>query len=250
MQDEFAPLIEEVTEECKSYFKDRLRTAYLHGSIALNDAVPGVSDMDYYLVISDEPNQFDREYFGRLEARLQNKYPVVNGVHIDIHCVDELKADKFARFILRYNSTVYYGEDIVKSLEESGCERILPDSDTAKGRISFAKQCFSDALSGKQPANTGEIPSDTFYAARKFARYFVIIEGAYFLMNKDKFVSFEKSVVLSGLRNELQNGLAGFENILDTTERILYDPVKANITHTEYLRMITPFMERIFECKE
>ena len=247
MQEEFVPLIKEAAEECKSYFKDRLRTAYLHGSIAQNDAVPGVSDMDYYLVISEEPGQEDREYFGRIEARLQNKYPVVNGVHIGLHSIDELRADKFARFILRYNSTVNYGGDIVKSLEEKGCERILPDRDTAKGRLSFARQCFSDALSGKQPANTGEIPSDTFYAARKFARYFVIIEGAYFLMTVGKFVSFEKSAVLSGLRSELQNGSAGFENILDITEQVLYDPVKANVTHTEYLRIITPFMERIFE---
>lgn len=246
MQNEFVPLLEETAEECKKYFKDRFCTAYLHGSIALNDAVAGVSDLDYYLVVSEEPNGEDREYLIGLEARLQNKYPIVNGVHINVHSVDELKEDKFARFILRYNSTVYCGEDIVRSLEESGCERMLPDSDTAKGRLSFARQCFSDALSGRQPMNTGDIPLNTYYAARKFARYFVIIEGAYFLMTVNRFVSFEKEAVLC----ELRKTAAGFENILDITEQVLNEPVKTNIAHDEYLKIIKPFVEWIFDSIE
>lgn len=246
MQNEFVPLLEETTEKCKKYFKDRFCTAYLHGSIALNDAVAGISDLDYYLVVSEEPNGEDREYLSGLETRLQNKYPIVNGVHINAHSADELKEDKFARFILRYNSTVYCGEDIVKSLEESGCDRILPNSDTAKGRLSFARQCFSDALCGKQPMNTGDIPLNTYYAARKFARYFVIIEGAYFLMTVNRFVSFEKEAVLC----ELRKTAAGFENILDITEQVLYEPVKANITHDEYLKVIKPFVEWMFESIE
>lgn len=243
MQSEFIPLLEETAEECKKYFKDRFCTAYLHGSIALNDALEGISNLDYYLVVSEEPNGEDREYLIGLEERLQNKYPVVNGVHINVHSVDELKEDKFARFILRYNSTVYCGEDVVRSLEESGCERMLPNSETAKGRLSFARQCFSDTLSGRQPMNTGDIPLNTYYAARKFARYFVIIEGAYFLMTVNRFVSFEKEAVLC----ELRKTAAGFENILDITEQVLCDPVKANITHDEYLKVIRPFVEWMFE---
>lgn len=56
MQDEFAPLVNEVTEKCRKYFGNSFCTAYLHGSIALNDAVPNISDLDYYLVVKDEPN--------------------------------------------------------------------------------------------------------------------------------------------------------------------------------------------------
>ena len=40
---------------------------------------------------------------------------------------------------------------------------------------------------------------------------------------------------------------AGFENILDITEQVLYDPVKADITHSEYLKVIRPFVEWMFE---
>ncbi|MBD5081960.1 MAG: hypothetical protein HDT44_09395 [Ruminococcaceae bacterium] len=243
MQSEFVPVVEEATEECKRYFKDSFCTAYLHGSIALNDAVPYVSDMDYYLVVSKNVDSKDKEYIAGLENTLQGKYDVVNGVHINVHSIDELKEDSFARFILRYNSKVYSGEDIVKSLEESGCGRILPNADTAKGRLDFARQCFSDALNGRQPANTGDIPENTFFAARKYARYFVIIEGAYFLMTVNSFSSFEKEKVL----NELRKITKGFEDILGITERVLYDPIKTGISHNEYLTMIKPLVEYMFE---
>ncbi len=242
MQDEFAPLVNEVTEKCRKYFGSGFCTAYLHGSIALSDAVTNISDLDYYLVVRDEPKIEDREYFKDLEAGLAEKHPV-SQVHIDIHSLEEVKADKFARFILRYNSTLYSGEDIIKYLEENGCERLLPNAETAKGRLSFAKQCFSEALSGKQPSNTGDIPANVYFAARKFARYFVIIEGAYFLMTLGEFSSFKKEEVLKGLRKHT----VGFDNILDITESVLDDPVKAGIMQKEYLTIIKPFMERILE---
>lgn len=246
MQKKFIPLLKEAAAECTDYFKDRLCAFYLHGSIAFNDAVPYVSDLDSYIVIKRDVSVGDKEYFGRTEARLAAKYPVVSGVHLNIHSEEELKADKFARFILRYNSTLYYGRDIVKILEESGCERILPNSETAKGRLTFARQCFSDALNGRQPSNTGDIPQDPFYAARKFARYFVIIEGAYFLMTENRFVSFEKEAVLRGLR-EIQSSAPEFENILDITEKVLYDPLETKISGDEYLKIIKPLAEYMFD---
>lgn len=243
MKSEFAHVVEEATEECKRYFKDGFYTAYLHGSIALNDAVPHVSDMDYYLVVSKSVDSRDREYITKLEDTLQSKYPVVNGVHINVHSIEELKEDKFARFILRYNAVVYSGNDVVRELEDVGCERMLPNSDTAKGRLSFARQCFSAALNGEHPLNTGDIPENTFYAARKLARYFVIIEGAYFLMTLGKFSSFEKEAVLRGLREAAD----GYDDILDITERVLFDPVKTGMGHFEYLTIIKPLVEYMFD---
>lgn len=243
MRSEFVRAAEEAAEECKRYFKDGFLAAYLHGSIALNDAVPYVSDMDYYLVVSRDVEDKDTEHINNLEASLQSKYPVVNGVHINVHSLEELKADKFARFILRYNSVVYGGNDIVRELENGGCERILPNADTARGRLDFARQCFSKALCGERPDNTGDIPENTFYASRKLARYFVIIEGAYFLMTLGKFSSFEKEEVLRGLREAAK----GYEDILDITERVLLDPIKTGIGHFEYLTTIKPLVEYMFD---
>lgn len=243
MQKEFVPLLKEATAECRRIFKDNFRTAYLHGSIALNDAVPYISDLDYYLVVSKDIDGRDSNRLAELEAGLQSRYPVVNGVHINAHSTEELRRDMFSRFILRYNSVVYSGGDIVREMENEGCDRLFPNADTAKMRLGFARQCFSEALGGGQPSNTGEIPSDTFYAARKYARYFAVIEGAYFLMSQGRFSTFEKENVIS----ELRNATTGFEDILDITERVLYDPVKAGVGKDEYLKTVRPLVEWMFE---
>lgn len=128
-------------------------------------------------------------------------------------------------------------------MENEGCDRLFPNADTAKMRLDFARQCFSEALGGGQPSNTGEIPSDTFYAARKYARYFAVIEGAYFLMSQGRFSTFEKENVIS----ELRNATTGFEDILDITERVLYDPVKAGVGKDDYLKTVRPLVEWMFE---
>jgi hypothetical protein len=101
----------------------------------------------------------------------------------------------------------------------------------------------SDALSQKQPACTGETSQNTFYAARKCARYFIIIEGAYFSMVKNQFVSFPKDEVLKGLFANSK----GFEDILTLSTEVLRAPVDANVTHGEYLIKIRPFVEWMLE---
>ena len=90
---------------------------------------------------------------------------------------------------------------------------------------------------------TGKIPTNTFYVSRKFARYFVIIEGAYFLMAQNKFESFEKENVLS----KLYDYAKGFDKELNMTHEILQDPIKAGITHNEFLQRIHIFVEWMFD---
>lgn len=135
-----------------------------------------------------------------------------------------------------------FGNDIVKELDHSGCEKFEPNTEMAKGRLDFARQCFRQALNHKQPMCTGEIPADTYYASIKYARYFVIIEGAYFLMSQNEFKSFEKSDVL----NKLYKYADGFKKELDRTCEILKDPESAGITHDEFLKSIRLFVEWMF----
>lgn len=213
MQKEFKPLVEEATALCKNYFAQKLLAAYLHGSVATGDAIPYVSDLDYYIVISEELRDEDNRSLERIKNELRQKYPVANGIHLSAHSVADLAKDKFARFALKYNSALYFGSDIVKKLDNCESEKFEPNAKTAKGRLDFARQCFYQALDSKQPACTGEIPADTYYASRKYARYFVIIEGAYFLMSKNDFESFEKNDVL----NKLYKYADGFEKELNMT---------------------------------
>ena len=246
MQKEFKPLVEDATLLCKNYFAEKLLAMYLHGSIAMGDAIPYVSDLDYYIVISEESGNEDNQLLEQMENELQQKNSIVNGVHLSVHSIMDLTKDKFARFALEYNSVLYFGNDIVKELDNSGCEKFEPNTEMAKGRLAFARQCFSQALDNKQPMCTGEIPADTYYASRKYARYFVIIEGAYFLMSQNEFESFEKSDVL----NKLYKYADGFKKELDMTREILKDPKSAGITHDEFLNRIRSFVEWMFDMIE
>lgn len=243
MQKEFRPLVEATAIYCKNYFARRFLAFYLHGSVAAGDAVPNVSDLDCYVVISEELTRADKQYLEQMEKDLQQKYPLVNGIHLAVHSVKELAEDKFARFVLKYNSVLYLGSDIAEQLEGSGCGKAGPDRAMAKGRLAFARQCFEQACNNEQPACTGEIPKDTFYASRKYARYFVILEGAYFLMSQNKFRSFAKEDVLS----RLYQYTCGFEEELGMARDVLENPEKAGITHEEFLRRIRPFVIWMFD---
>lgn len=243
MQQEFTPLVDDAEHCCQTYFAERLTAAYLHGSIDKHDAVPGISDLDYFLIIADELQEKDRLWLRETEAALQLQYSIVNGVHLTAHSVETLKGDSFALFALKYNATLRMGTDIAELPALSGCEIPLPDKHMAKSRLDFAKKCYEDALKQQQPACTGEIPEDTYYAARKYARYFVVIEGAYFLMSQNRFRSFAKEDVLPELR-EVSNG---FEYFLERTEAILQNPMNAGISSEVFLKEAQPFMKWIFE---
>lgn len=246
MQKEFKPLVEDATMLCKNYFAKTMLAIYLHGSIAMGDAIPYVSDLDYYIVISGELGHEDRTWLEQIENELQQKHSIVNGIHLSVYSIIDLTKDKFARFALKYNSILYFGNDIVKELDNSGCGKFEPNTEMAKGRLAFARQCFEQALDNKQPMCTGEIPVNTYYASRKYARYFVIIEGAYFLMSQNEFESFEKWDVLK----KLYKYANGFEKELDMTCEILKDPLSAGITHDEFLKRIRSFVEWMFDTIE
>lgn len=164
-------------------------------------------------------------------------------MHLAVHAAKALRANCFAIFTLKYNATLRLGTDITEILALDENEIFHPDKRLEKSRLKFAKKCFSDALNKLQPACTGEIPSNTYYAARKFVRYFVIIEGAYFLMSLDEFHSFDKKDVMLGLRENCKD----FENFLDVADMVLSNPIEAGIEQEDFLGQAQPFMEWIFE---
>ena len=243
MQKEFIPLVEDMVRLSEHYFRRRLVAIYLHGSVAMGDAVPYVSDLDSYLVLSKELGREDKRYLERTQEELQQRYPAINGVHLSAHSANDLTGDPFARFVLRYNSILCYGNDIAGEIDNSGWERFEPNAEMAKGRLAFARKCFEQALDCEQPMYTGEIPTDPCLASRKYARYFVVIEGAYFLMSRNQFESFEKEDVL----NKLYQYASAFKKELDMTREILKDSKAAGIAQDEFLRRIRPLVEWMFD---
>ncbi|MBR5287618.1 MAG: nucleotidyltransferase domain-containing protein [Clostridia bacterium] len=243
IQMEFKMLVDEALTHCKAYFGDRFLSAYLHGSIEKGDAIAGVSDLDMVIISSEVDAEKDTLWIRRLIEELQENHPEIDEAHIMHMSREQLEEDRFTRFALTYNAALMAGENIAKTLNDQDPEGYLPDKRIAKMRLNFARACLSEAMSGRVPSCTGELPENTYYAARKYARYFVVIEGAYYLMAINQFTSFAKASVLEGLRTH-----AGmFVQTIDLVETVLSDPIAAGIRHDEFISAICSFTNWMFD---
>lgn len=243
MQREFKPIVEELEKYLRSFFAERIVSAYLHGSIDKQDAIPGLSDLDYFLLVSDACLQEDESWINEMVCGLQEKYREVNEIHLMVKTVDALLDDPFTRFILTQNATLRMGCPIESIDEYKTCVWYSPNTKIAKMRLAFARACFQDALNGMQPACTGGIPGNTYYAARKYARYFVVVEGAYFLMTRNMYRGFDRECVLSGLKKEAPQ----YELEINMTERVLLDSIETEMGGDLFLHMIKPLVEWMFD---
>ena len=243
MQEEFVPVVEMLESECKAYFGERICTAYLHGSIDKQDAVYGISDLDYYLILHDAIAPADIAWSQNTAKKLENQFCAVDEVHLSIQWIEGLRDDPFTRFILSHNATLRIGMPIEAVQESRGYVSFSPDKQLAKMRLGFARRCFSDAIQNRQSACTGDLPSNPYYASRKLVRYFIVVEGAYFLMSRNKFSGFDKACVIADLKAEAP----AFCCVLDMAESVLVDPVNANIEPAKFLEEVRPLVEWMFE---
>ncbi len=235
--------IQQVTDSLQAYFSDRLAAAYLTGSFSTGEAVLGESDLDYWGFVCDELSKADQRWIQDTASAVDKRFDIFGGVHINIMTVENITHNKLARFMLQYNSILCCGRDILSEISARKPDSYIPDKHVAKLRLPFARQCFEDALRGKCPRCIDEVPANSYLAARKFARYFVIVEGAYFLMSVNKFESFRQENVIALLKEKL----AGFDDILDLSLSVSQTPFTARITHDDFLTKIRPLVYRFFK---
>lgn len=243
IQPEYRNLVDEALGAAREWLGRRFLAAYLHGSVEKGDAVPGVSDLDLAIVVSQSDREADGAWLRELCASLEQRYPVIDEAHITLTALNELKENRFARFAYMVNASLIAGEDVAAALNDADAQRYLPDKRMAKMRLGFAKQCFEDALAGKTPACTGALPENACDAARKLARYFVVIEGAYFLMARGRFQSFDADGVVRLLSEE-----AGmFTEEIELARRVLVNSSAAGIDPKTLLSRIEPLVRWMFE---
>jgi hypothetical protein len=72
---------------------DRLHSAYLYGSIPRGTAVREVSDLDLLLVLRAEPTAADRAAADGLEARLDRRFPQIDGAGILLFSAGRIVSD-------------------------------------------------------------------------------------------------------------------------------------------------------------
>ncbi|MBR5225150.1 MAG: nucleotidyltransferase domain-containing protein [Clostridia bacterium] len=244
IQQEYKPLIECVLENIRRYFGKRLVAVYLHGSIEKGDAIPGISDLDLMVIIDEKQTMQDDTWLKAFCGKLCVEYvSLIEEAHISLMSSQELAENPFASFALRYNASLIEGTDIAGCIDADMATRYMPDKWMAKRRLQFARNCFDEALAGKTPACTGPLPADSRYISRKFARYFVVVEGAYFLMTKNAFTSFHKDTVLEQLRRHTN----GYEETLDAVQGVLNNPEDVELAPQRLLEKIKPMVFWLFE---
>ena len=243
IQKDFQVIVDEAIEKCKKKFENRLSAIYMTGSIHVNEAIIGESDLDCWAFITDDLSDDDRAWLNETENEMNNAFEIIDGVHINVKSIEELRNDKFARFALKYNSTLCFGYDVISEIEPTGVDIYKPNKSIAKERLSFARKCLEDAMLNVCPQCMEKIPENTYFAARKYARYFILVEGVYYLMAKNKFETYKQEKVLQ----QLKENSTGFNEILDLSLAVLKDPLRAAIKHDDYIVQIYPFVMWLFE---
>jgi hypothetical protein len=239
VQPAFRKAVDAVDASCARRFGKRLVGAYVAGSVGQGEALPGISDLDWWAFIHDEPTAADSSWRSRLEKRLGLQFAVFTEVHVNLRSLERLGCEEFSRFILRYNSLRVRGENVVALLERSGYRTPRPSRKLAKSRLPFVRKCLGVTLAGGCPPALSRLPEDPFLAARKLARNFMVVEGAFLLMSQGSFRSFRQNEVLSGLMS-----VAGrWNKLINASRRILTDPIGAAIGPTEFMGKARPFVE-------
>jgi len=242
IQEGFQIVIDETVQKYTEYFQSRLCAIYISGSIHANEAIPGESDLDCWVFIANDLDDSDKSWIAKTEVEIDSRHEIIDGVHINVKSINQLRNDKFTRFALKYNATLCYGHDIISEIEALGAATYEPNMEIAKERLPFARKCLEDAMSNKCPQCIDKIPNNTYLAARKYARYFILVEGVYYLMAKNKFETYKQDRVIQ----QLKLSCIEFNDILDLSLAVLENPLTATIKHDEYIAKIYPFVKWLF----
>ncbi|UNO40698.1 nucleotidyltransferase domain-containing protein [Streptomyces sp. MST-110588] len=90
----FLPAVQEIRARIADHFDgSRLHSTYLYGSVPRGTALPGVSDLDVLLALRSAPTAADRAATRRVEAEVDARCPVVDGVGILLYAADTLLSE-------------------------------------------------------------------------------------------------------------------------------------------------------------
>lgn len=220
------------------YFGERLRAAYLGGSIPAGEAWPGASDFDCFVFTSDVSTAVDLQWRTQSESDLARRYPVVSVFHLNLYPLQRLETESFWRFILKYNAVRFRGDDILACLADHGYPTPEPSAEFARGRRGFVFQCVEAARRGECPPSLGGKLDDPMLWTRKLVRNFIVVEGAFLLMVAGCFRSFRQADVLPGL----EKAFPQWSDLYDRSRAILKDPYAQGVHPEQFMREAGPFL--------
>jgi len=122
LQKEWTPLINEVVDHYKNIFQSNLISVYIRGSVAKGEAVPHISDLDSFCLITKKMN-LDETTIKNINNQLVKKFPFCT--HIEF--ISIIKENVFKGFpprkrgvwaeLIKTQSVCVYGSDMSAELE-------------------------------------------------------------------------------------------------------------------------------------
>jgi predicted nucleotidyltransferase len=168
LQPEYQGLPEAAVGLLAKEFGARLHSAYLYGSVARGNAVPGRSDLDLLAVLAAAPVDQDRARAGRVERALVERFPVLFGAGVGLTHLQEVRspAQRYGlQVFLRELAVCIYGEDLRPSLP-----RTKPSAAVAAG---FHDDTHAVLARARETLRTSTDPEAVRRASRMASRRMV-----------------------------------------------------------------------------
>ena len=111
VQEDWRPVIDDITEGYKKIFGYKLTQVYIRGSVAKGQAVPGVSDIDTFAYVDLQKEEIDNSKNKEFKETLGEKYPFVKG--FEFWADPQTISGSHSEQIILNQAICIYGEPVV-----------------------------------------------------------------------------------------------------------------------------------------
>lgn len=128
----------------RKHLGTQLSGVYVRGTVPRGQAVPGVSDLDCFAVVSGAAEDLDDTWLKAAGAEIAQAQPIVSDVQLEIWPLAEvLVTDRFSEmsFLLKTQSACVWGQDLAPRLP-----RFKPDAIVANNDISQIRPDIEEAI--------------------------------------------------------------------------------------------------------
>lgn len=114
-------LVDEIVTTYLNHWSDQVHSIYIRGSVAVGQAIPLISDVDSFAVVSGNYKNCDRTWFKTFNQKIKQKYPFCKGVELSPISGDRLQDfDDYGygglRMLIVTQAACVYGQDISPKL--------------------------------------------------------------------------------------------------------------------------------------
>ena len=111
LQEQYKPIIEEISNFFKEFDNENIHSVYLRGSLVWGLGIEGLSDVDLSIITLKPLTGFDLRVIRIFMDKLNEKYPFVTRFDLGYFVLDQIFSAK-ENVLIKLSSICIYGEDI------------------------------------------------------------------------------------------------------------------------------------------